>query len=62
VRSPLLGQVVAADVVVRGDAVPRLLIPELKRFTADHLEAHERPRRISVVADLAVAASGKVQL
>ncbi|WP_369199228.1 hypothetical protein [Streptomyces sp. PU-14G] len=61
-RSPVLGQVVAADVVPRGAPEPRQLVAALKRYTGTVLEAHERPQRINVVDDLAVAESGKVQL
>ncbi|WP_406455760.1 acyl--CoA ligase [Streptomyces sp. NBC_00876] len=61
-RNPLLGQVVAADVVLRRDRDPLLLIPELKRYSAGLLDAHERPQRIRSVESLAVAESGKVQL
>lgn len=62
VRSPVLGQVVAADVVLRCPADPRQMATELKLFSSSRLEAHERPRRIRIVDDLVVAASGKVQL
>jgi acyl-coenzyme A synthetase/AMP-(fatty) acid ligase len=61
-RNPLLGQVVAADVVLRRDRDPLLLVPELKRYSAGLLDAHERPQRIRSVESLAVAESGKVQL
>ncbi|MFD7708859.1 AMP-binding protein [Streptomyces sp. NPDC059785] len=61
-RSPLLGQVVAADVVVRDRRDPPTVIRELKRYATDLLEAHERPQRIRLVESLAVAESGKVQL
>jgi acyl-coenzyme A synthetase/AMP-(fatty) acid ligase len=62
IRSPMLGQVVAADVVPRSESDPSLLIPILKRYTNDRLAAHERPQRISIVDSLMVAESGKVRL
>ncbi|WUS99727.1 acyl--CoA ligase [Streptomyces sp. NBC_00708] len=61
-RNALLGKVVAADVVLRPGSDPLLLIPELKRYSAGLLDAHERPQRIKNVESLAVAESGKVQL
>ncbi|UZK53926.1 acyl--CoA ligase [Streptomyces drozdowiczii] len=61
-RNALLGKVVAADVVLRPGSDPLLLIPELKRYTAGLLDAHERPRRIRSIESLTVAESGKVRL
>ena len=62
IRSALLGQVVAADVVARGGSDPSWLVADLKRYSGARLDTHERPQRIRVVESLAVAESGKVQM
>lgn len=62
IRSPILGQVIGADVVLRDNPDPQRLVAELKRLAGVRLEPHERPLRIQIVADLVIAPSGKVQL
>lgn len=59
-HNQVLGQVVAADVVLDGRPSTGDIVLELKRFTAARLADHERPRRIRVVDELDLAASGKV--
>jgi acyl-coenzyme A synthetase/AMP-(fatty) acid ligase len=62
IRSPLLGQVIAADVVTRSDADPSGQIATLKRYADARLDAHERPRLVRIVEHLTIADSGKVRL
>jgi acyl-coenzyme A synthetase/AMP-(fatty) acid ligase len=59
IPSPVLGSVVAVDVVVRGEPAPAI-VDELKRYARGRLAPHQRPRRIRLTAELAVARSGKV--
>jgi acyl-CoA synthetase (AMP-forming)/AMP-acid ligase II len=61
-RSPILGQVIAVDVVADPTATVTGadLVRELKRFAATRLVQHQRPRRIRLVDAVRLSESGKL--
>ncbi|QMU78286.1 acyl--CoA ligase [Streptacidiphilus sp. PB12-B1b] len=60
VRSPVLGQVVGADVVASDDTDPAALAADVKAYARERLAPYEVPRRVRVVHELRLAPSGKI--
>ncbi len=60
VPDPHLGERVAAYVALRDDAVPRPEEEELRRFVAERVAAYKVPERVTIVAELPLNPTGKV--
>jgi acyl-CoA synthetase (AMP-forming)/AMP-acid ligase II len=54
------GQTVAAYVALREGASPRPTADDLRRFVADRIAAYKVPQRITIVAEMPLNATGKV--
>ena len=54
------GQIVAAYVVLRGDVSSRPTAGELRQFVADRIAAYKVPERVTIVAELPLNPTGKV--
>lgn len=59
-RSSIVGEMVAADVVAAPGRDPEILRRELAQHCARVLQPHQRPRRVSFVSELALTSAGKV--
>ncbi|MGC4053312.1 MAG: fatty acid--CoA ligase family protein [Paludibaculum sp.] len=59
VASPLVGQLLAAEIVLDPERDPAAALMELRRFCASGLPPHKVPRRIEPVAQVRMAESGK---
>lgn len=54
------GQVVAAYVALRDDVAPRPTAEELRQFVAERIAAYKVPERITILTDMPLNATGKV--
>jgi acyl-CoA synthetase (AMP-forming)/AMP-acid ligase II len=54
------GQSVAAYVALRDDAAPRPTADELRRFVADRIAAYKVPERITIMPEMPLNSTGKV--
>ena len=59
-RDPHFGQIVAAYIALRDDATPRPTADDLRRFVADRLAAYKVPERITIMPEMPLNASVKV--
>ena len=59
-RSPIMGSIVIAEVVLVDDAAPDVVRAELMAACRDHLPVHKRPATIRFVPALDVTAAGKL--
>jgi acyl-coenzyme A synthetase/AMP-(fatty) acid ligase len=54
------GQIVAAYVALRDGVSPRPTADELRRFVADRIAAYKVPERITIMEELPLNSTGKV--
>jgi acyl-CoA synthetase (AMP-forming)/AMP-acid ligase II len=60
VPDPHLGEIVAAYVALRGDVTPSPTATELRQFVAGRIAAYKVPERITILDELPLNSTGKV--